>query len=65
MQCIYPHLELIHDHSNNQYLILAQNIFHYSRISDNKMQSLVNKSLILVLGKGWFFGGAANVVQIF
>lgn len=65
MQCIYPHLELIHDHSNNQYLILAQKIFHYSRISDNKMQSLVNKSLILVLGKGWFFGEAANVVQIF
>lgn len=58
IQYIYPHPELTHDHSNNQYLILRQNIFHHSSRSDNKMQNLLNKSLILVIEN------AAKLVQI-
>lgn len=64
MQRIDSHLELIHDCTNTQYLILAQNIFPHSSRPHNKLRSLVNKSLILVMEKGAFVGKAANIIQI-
>lgn len=61
---IYQHPELIHDPTNTRYLILAQNIFPYRIRSHNKLQSLVNRSLILVMEKGGFVGKTANIIQI-